>query len=68
VGVGAGDFVGPAPAAARQEHKTREVISKRKAIVCTRFIVFPLRVFTQHILHNLDFGALTAVDIRGEIE
>src|SRR4051812_16855984 len=64
--VGAG--VCARPATAKHEHRTSEVISKRKAVMCTRFIDSPLWVFTQHGFHNPDLGALTAVDVRCEIE
>src|SRR5262245_26234358 len=53
---------------AKHEDKARAVNRKRKAVVCTRFIVSPLRVFTQHGLHDPDFCALTAVDISREVE
>src|SRR5215210_9137039 len=49
VGEGCGDGEGVCASvpAAKHEHKTREAVSKRKAIVCTRFIVSPLKVFHQ---------------------
>src|SRR4051812_15903228 len=44
-GDGDGEVVCASVLAAKHEHKTREAISKRKAIVCTRLIVSPLQVF-----------------------
>ena len=51
------------------KHKKREAVNKRKAIVCTRFIVSPLiGFFSKHCLHDPDLGALAAVDVGREIE
>src|SRR3982751_1748717 len=44
-GCGDGREVCASVLAAKHEHKTREAVSKRKAVVCTRFIVSPLQVF-----------------------
>src|SRR5215212_7187180 len=43
-GCGDGEAVCASVLAAKHEHKIRAAVSKRKAIVCTRFIVSPLRV------------------------
>src|SRR5581483_8411289 len=67
-GVGDGEGVCASAPAARHELKKNEATTKRKATVRTRFIVPPLRFFTQHSLHNSDFGALAAIDISREIE
>src|SRR5882672_5670500 len=42
-GDGDGEVVCASVLAAKHAHKTREAVSKRKAIVCTRFIVSPLK-------------------------
>src|SRR5436309_2540877 len=75
-GLGANGFTGGAAGdgegacagvTAKQAHKNKEAANKRKA--CTRFIIFyPLMIFSKHILHDPNFGALAAVDIRREIE
>src|SRR5215213_2517932 len=44
-GCGDGEVVCASVLAAKHEHKIREAVSKRKAIVCTRFIVSPPQSF-----------------------
>src|ERR1700687_1156353 len=68
VGSGDGDGVCACVGAAKHDQKTREAMSKRKAMVVSRFIVSPLRFFPQHGLHNPDLSALATVDIRRKIE
>ena len=68
-GDGVGDGVGVCAWILVTEHKQnkREATNKRKAMVCTRFIISPLTVFPQHRLHNSDLSALATVDIGREI-
>src|SRR5712671_6327739 len=47
-GAGDGEDVCACVLIENQQHKTSEDNRIRKAIVCTRFIVSPLKVFTQH--------------------
>src|SRR5687767_504006 len=44
-GCGDGEAVWASVPPAKHEHKTKEAITKRKAIVCTRLIVSPLQLF-----------------------
>lgn len=53
---------------AKERHKTKKTVNKRKALMCTRFIISILRFGIQKGLHNFNFGALPAIDIRREIK
>ena len=67
-GDGEGEGVCAGVLLAKHDHKKMEATNSRKAMVCTRFMSSPLKVFPKHGLHNPDLSALAAVNIGREIE
>src|SRR5262245_16075874 len=59
-----------APVSSRQSTSTEQgtslISEKQKCVLDSSFLL--LGFFTQHGLHDSDFSALSAVDIRGEIK